>query len=364
MVTVEKYDRLVRMIYDAALNDGGWDDVVVAMSDLLGCIQGTIELHDVNARISEYAVPLCDQSFHTPFQEYYRHLFSLSGRSQRFGVGQIYTSADLGADDAFRRGAYWNEWWLPQGTGGATLMANVARQGSATASVTVYKPFGANSFHDDERAAFGGIVDHLIRGVAIHRQLRLSALATRVVAGPHMAAGCVVVTPDGRIVMADERSLDRLREAALLLHDMKGGHVRSDNGQLERLVADACRTRGARAGDMTVRVGTHVSLAIRVVPCPHEAMKGALMVHGPHAMLCLSDPDARRRAIADRLVRDHGLTPAEALVAVELSQGDGRRAAADRLGIRETTVRAHLSAVFDKLDLHRQAELTHFLANF
>ena len=49
-------------------------------------------------------------------------------------------------------------------------------------------------------------------------------------------------------------------------------------------------------------------------------------------------------------------------VAVEIARGDGRAAVAERLGIRETTVRSHLTAIFDKLGVHRQSELVNLVA--
>jgi DNA-binding CsgD family transcriptional regulator len=52
-----------------------------------------------------------------------------------------------------------------------------------------------------------------------------------------------------------------------------------------------------------------------------------------------------------------GLTKAEADVALEILKGDGRAAAAARLGITPATVRAHLSQIFAKTGVRRQAEL-------
>ncbi|WP_416067332.1 response regulator transcription factor [Rhizobium sp. ZK1] len=52
-----------------------------------------------------------------------------------------------------------------------------------------------------------------------------------------------------------------------------------------------------------------------------------------------------------------GLTKAEADVALEILKGDGRTAAAARLGITPATVRAHLSHIFAKIGVRRQAEL-------
>jgi DNA-binding CsgD family transcriptional regulator len=56
------------------------------------------------------------------------------------------------------------------------------------------------------------------------------------------------------------------------------------------------------------------------------------------------------------------LTPAEADLAVEIAKGDGRQAAARRLGISVGTVRSHLMRIFDKTGARRQAELVRLLA--
>lgn len=56
-----------------------------------------------------------------------------------------------------------------------------------------------------------------------------------------------------------------------------------------------------------------------------------------------------------------GLTKAEADVALEILKGDGREAAAARLGISMTTVRTHLTHIFEKTGVRRQAELIRLL---
>ncbi|MBR0914660.1 hypothetical protein JQ589_32615 [Bradyrhizobium japonicum] len=46
---------------------------------------------------------------------------------------------------------------------------------------------------------------------------------------------------------------------------------------------------------------------------------------------------------------------------MEILKGDGREAAVARLGIAATTVRAHLSRIFEKTGVCRQAELVRLL---
>lgn len=73
------------------------------------------------------------------------------------------------------------------------------------------------------------------------------------------------------------------------------------------------------------------------------------------------EPEDQRRARKDGLMRRHALTAAEADVAIEIMRGDGRKAAAARLGIAETTARTHLSRIFCKTGARRQAELVRLL---
>lgn len=67
-------------------------------------------------------------------------------------------------------------------------------------------------------------------------------------------------------------------------------------------------------------------------------------------------------ACVQMLQRRFGLTPAEAALAWEMRHGDGRKAASDRRGISYATARTHLSRVFEKMGISRQAELVRIIA--
>ena len=74
-----------------------------------------------------------------------------------------------------------------------------------------------------------------------------------------------------------------------------------------------------------------------------------------------SDPEEAAEIRCEWLRQDYGLTPAEALFAVEIAKGDGLLAAARRLGVSRTTVKTHLAHVFDKTGVRRQAELVRLI---
>jgi DNA-binding CsgD family transcriptional regulator len=62
----------------------------------------------------------------------------------------------------------------------------------------------------------------------------------------------------------------------------------------------------------------------------------------------VTNPAQERDVRKAQLRRRFGLTPAEADVAMEIARGDGREAAAARLGIAVSIARMHLTRIFEK----------------
>jgi DNA-binding CsgD family transcriptional regulator len=84
-------------------------------------------------------------------------------------------------------------------------------------------------------------------------------------------------------------------------------------------------------------------------------------VPGAPAALIVEASAPTPRDGAQRLRLTYGLTEAEARFAEEILKGDGKRAAAERCGISYSTARTHLSRIFDKTGVHRQAALVRLL---
>jgi DNA-binding CsgD family transcriptional regulator len=84
---------------------------------------------------------------------------------------------------------------------------------------------------------------------------------------------------------------------------------------------------------------------------------------GPVIAVLFTHSGRRRALLLERLTETWGLTMAEARLALEMMDGDGRAAAAERCGISVNTARTHLGRIFEKLGVHRQAELIRRLAD-
>jgi DNA-binding CsgD family transcriptional regulator len=138
--------------------------------------------------------------------------------------------------------------------------------------------------------------------------------------------------------------------------------------KLRRLIASCTRdspTVGSPGGSLRVPNGAgRTALRMLVAPCPGQTSEKEMNWFAPAgrtAMLLVTDPERRWHTRRSELQRRFGLTPAETELALNIIKGDGRAAAASRLGITVSTARTHLTHIFEKTGVRRQAELVRFL---
>jgi len=178
--------------------------------------------------------------------------------------------------------------------------------------------------------------------------------------------GIIVVDQAARILFANHA-------AETLLAAGRGigveGHALSTSDyaaarSLRLLIADCAKT-STPGGPLSLSCGDHrPPLRIVVAAFPEETSGiGMLWPDSarPAAILLVNDPERGWAISKEALQKGFGLTAAEADVAIEIALGDGRQAAAERLGIAMTTVRSHLSNIFAKTGVRRQAELIRLL---
>jgi DNA-binding CsgD family transcriptional regulator len=360
-MTSAGFDDLVSLIYDAALDERQWGKVVIALAGLTDCGQASFEWHDHDTDMVVRQAPLTDPAFHLSFHAHYGQEFSLLRRTLTFPVGRVLHGREFIDYEWMGRTAYFNEWWKPQGVGGGSLFANLAIGSRAAVLVTVCK-YLDHDFSAAEWRLFAAAAGHMARAVDIHARMQLAAMLRPASEGE--LADIVLVDADARILKGDDNARHQLHECGLVDRLNPSLIVTPDN-RIERLVRCAAKAGSgeARAGSAVYRRADGNAVEIIVFPCPRQSdTASGLLVERPAALLQVTAPGDRRRARIARLVARHGLTRAEAAVAIEIATGDGRAAAAARLGIRETTVRSHLTAIFDKLDIHRQAELARLVA--
>lgn len=227
-------------------------------------------------------------------------------------------------------------------------------------------------FTDREIEVGALLLPHLRRAVTISNVLDARSIEHARMAEALDALRCgVVLTKGNGTILHANRSAEQMLQNGSTVQDA-GGTLRAKAPaaarELRKAIDLAARDEAALGrtglaicltGPETPPLLAHVlpmngsELRTRLQP---EAAAAIFIGASTAATLDLSPDDTK-----EYLRRRFGLTKAEADVAVDMIKGDGRDAVAARLGISMTTVRTHLSHIYEKTGARRQAELVRLL---
>jgi DNA-binding CsgD family transcriptional regulator len=363
---------LVAAIYDAALDATLWPDLLIRFGDALGSPQIMFGFYDAATGLTEIHAPGVDPDVARSCAEWGAGN-PLPGLSAAEPPGKVFSISDFLAPDAFKRTAFYQEWWRPHGWSLEPMTTNLMVDGHAAAILSISKAQDQPAFDSGDKRLFATLAKHLVRAVELQRRLYPLTLASEnaLIGLDRLPQGLMLVDAEARLVFANgaARALLDTREGLCLEQGAVVCARDADAAQTLCGMIAACATEpGAAAfsgGEVALRRGNgRLPLDILIMPVKSETA----IVHmswtrsrRPTAVLIVSDPETEMRTRAELLRGRFGFTPAEAAFALEIIKGDGRQAAADRLGITVGTARSHLSRIFDKTGSRRQAELVRLL---
>ncbi len=359
-------DDLTGLIYDAALDTSLWPSLLERVADLvhggpaalLFQNQITMQGSGVSTRIDPAILPT-----------YFEHFASrnpLTAKNELPAAGadptSVITDEFVIAKPDLMRTEYYNDFMAPNGIH-SLLMIAVAVKGQTAATINIGRSTQGAVFGEEEIRLSRTIQPHLVRSFRLALQLTEArqtngALLEFLDSSPH---GLFLIGADGRV-----RHANRAGEAVL------GDGLRVVNGELVAAQPEASRilrraVMGAVASGAQ-RVGASLSVArpslrrpLSIIVAPLNRDTSSLVMLGPVALVCVTDPDAGV-ALPERRLRDlFGLTGAEAKVALEILAGRDTKSAAATLSLSVHTVRVHLARILDKTRTNRQAELVQLM---
>ena len=207
-----------------------------------------------------------------------------------------------------------------------------------------------------------GLLPHVRQFVRVRQSLLAADALGTSFAGllEHSWVGLIQLDRYGRIVEANDRAADMLRQGEGLRND--SGYLQAslpeDNSRLHKLLARALPAAGGQraGGSIAVRrPARRPGLAVHVHPVGGRHI--AVGAPGVAAVVLIAD-SASRPHIDPRLVASAlGLTTAETDVAVALATGDSVRDIASATGRQENSVRFLLKRIYRKHGISRQAEV-------
>lgn len=365
---------LIGEIYDAAFTPALWGPTLEHLADAVGGAQVMMGVHDFANGAIQVIAPRMDAALVDSYRDHWWTGDRLWQRTNAAPLGEVLHAERFVPRAELEGTEFYSEWYRRLQLDAAGLGVNLDVQHGVPSLCGIKRGRGRGGFSGDQVALFEALVPHLTRAARIHRQAWSLNLAEGLLRAGIDRHAHAVLALDHRhhLVYANSRA-EELLGAGDTLRLASGRLYAADPASQARLAARlaACTVGGAAPGTEAtemIEIPRHQASALRVqllpFPAPGaaaDALAGWPQPKPPAVLLVLHDPDADHRRRKGALQQRFQLTPAEAELALQIVQGDGRAAAAQRLGISPGTARIHLPRVFDKVGVHRQAELVRVL---
>lgn len=282
--------------------------------------------------------------------------------------GEILTFADIIDRQQLERSEFYRQYLHPSGFA-YTLRVCVAEPGGRKAILQIIRTADKGDFDEKDKQFCRDLLPHLEQAMEIYTRLQINeaelTLYQRAI--DHLAIGVIVLDGQGDIVRTNasaSRVLEKSKD--LYIHDKRlAHHDEIQNNKLKRLIKKALMLREANA----LTIDTHVmnisklslgfGLLVRPLPkSPWHEGKAC-----PSVSIYITDPSQHKRVPEEMIVKLFGLTHAEAVLTIQLTQGATLKEAATILNISEHTARNHCKRALAKTGVSRQTDLVQLILN-
>jgi DNA-binding CsgD family transcriptional regulator len=359
---------LIGLMYEAALDRSVWPIVADRLADLMGATVGQISSYDATTGAADEIAPRIPPEATGRYLNHWVHHNPLVEAGLRRPVGKVFTNRDLVPKPEFARTAIHNEFFAPLELDEA-IGAKLIADDTFWASLGVWRPGRLEPFDGVDAALLRELLPHLQRAMQLSCRLALlemtRSVSVEILDRLHQAT--MLVDAKCRVRFANRAAVEILGDRAGLhrgVDDVLRADRHADTGALHRVVADAAGpiVDGAECSGGWLRISRGDGRSpLTALIIPLRAETDWVMPRRPAAMLFVTDPERGSDPDGAVLRQSFGLTRMEAAVASQMLQGDGLKATARRLGISPTTVRTHLTAVFNKTGTRRQPQLVRAL---
>ncbi len=341
-------------IYDAAFDDGLFANLSSTLSEAYDARSCTVHWRhfDGSAQIMSHSGHFSDDqmlNYATNFTG--SDLWTLEAlRPSR--ANQVLNCDQLVSPSAYEKSAFYNDWIRAMGDDTFHCMGIVMRTRWGAGIIGLHRGRTQGSFSDKAVQALKEDIADLCRMLVIRGRLTTADAEAK-----HKDAilntigeALIAVGAEGQLVSAN-RAAETLLERQDCLTVRRGKLVSFDaaaDRELRRaigLVASQCQ---ANAVPIPCRGGGTYELSIVPFRNGHDPQQ---------VLITIRDGRVKDGTLLRRLRALHGLTEAEAEVAVRIAEGESPAMIAEERQVSVDTVRAQLKSVFRKLGCTRQSEL-------
>ena len=361
---------LIGDIYDAVIDPAQRNDVLDKIASFTGGHSGgLLSKHSLSKSEVLYCYVGADPNSLQVYSESYPKL-DPTADSPCFGVEQVVSATDLVPYEEFRRGRFYREWARPHGW--VDVASAVIEKSATSCTFLSVVRHEANGLVDDEmRRRMTLLIPHVRRalliGKTIHRKQTEAVCFSDVLDG--LSAGMILVDANGRIVHTNNAG-NAILDAGDFLRSVCGRLVASDlaiNAALREILV------AANAGDAALGVkGIALPLTAHdgeryvahVLPLTSGARREAGLAYNAVAALFIRKASLEPFSPPEVIGEMYKLTPSELRVLLAIVDIGGVPEVAAALGVAVTTIKTHLSRLFEKTGVARQADLVKLVAGF
>ncbi|HTE92742.1 MAG TPA: LuxR C-terminal-related transcriptional regulator [Bradyrhizobium sp.] len=361
---------LIGDIYDAVIDPTQRNDVLDKIASFTGGHSGgLLSKHSLSKSEVLYCYVGADPNSLQVYSESYPKL-DPTADSPCFGVEQVVSATDLVPYEEFRRGRFYREWARPHGW--VDVASAVIEKSATSCTFLSVVRHEANGLVDDEmRRRMALLIPHVRRalliGKTIHRKQTEAVCFSDVLDG--LSAGMILVDANGRIVHTNNAG-NAILDASDFLRSVCGRLVASDpaiNAALREILV------AANAGDAALGVkGIALPLTAHdgeryvahVLPLTSGARREAGLAYNAVAALFIRKASLEPFSPPEVIGEMYKLTPSELRVLLAIVDIGGVPEVAAALGVAVTTIKTHLSRLFEKTGVARQADLVKLVAGF
>ena len=364
----QRLSDLIGVVYDAAIDPSLWLGAIERAARFVGGTGGGLFCKDVGAHHA--TIPHCF-GFQKPlpvalFEKIYPAAEGhfLGDLEQPIATTDLMSFGELAASELYR------QWAEPQGLVDF-LSAVVDRTTISAAIFGVFRHQRNGVVDDQARRHMRLIAPHIRRAVLIGRMFEFKAaeVATFVDTLDGLGAGMYLVDATGRLIHANAAGNAILGASDIL--NCVGGRLVASDAHIDRALRDVF----AAAGQGDAALGTK-GIAVPLIgkdgeryiahalPLTSGARRRAGVVGTAAAALFVRKATLAVPSASQAIGSAFKLTPTELRVLLAIVEVGGIPEVAAAFGIADTTVRTHVSRLFEKTGASRQADLVKLVAGY
>jgi DNA-binding CsgD family transcriptional regulator len=360
---------LVADIYDTALIQSAWSEILAKVSGFIGGSSATFYSQNASSRqATQYVQWGSDPHYERLYFETYYKLNPLAPATSFVDPGVVFSQSDLIPYEEFEETRFYKEWVAPQGFVDV-IGANLEKSATSAAMFAIRRNATQGRVDAECRRKLELIVPHLRRAVLIGNVIDDHKMTAAALNDTFMALADAVflVDPRARIVFANAAADGLLRDGKIV-RGLRAKLAAAD-AKANRLLQEAIASSGDHGSEIVAK-GVAVSVSslgkerwlAHVLPLTASTREEAGIPDAATAAIFIRRASVENPTALETVAKLYKLTAMEVRVLQAVVEIGGAPLAADALGISETTVKTHLRNLFQKTDCRRQADLVKLVA--